>query len=383
MMQSPYLITENQPFRILDKAAETGKMHHACLLSGPEGAGKMAVALHFALKLLCRGSGGKPCFACASCRKIREYCHPDFRIVFPFVSVEGFKSVAKELDLKGKHAAGGEGPGTEELYYYYLSECAKDLLAHPFNRPKLSSEFEEKNREISIQQVRDLIEEVQMPPSESPFKVVIFSEADKMAPAAANAFLKTLEEPRSYMKFFLVTSKPRFLLPTIRSRCQEIKFTELRESEIKAFLMEREKAPEAKAALAARFSLGSLPNALEFMDPENGILIEEAFSILEWFIERKPAKALEMAGRFAESSFLQSVRRLKFAALLMHEAGRRRENSAGMEVSGLSERLSDLSVKLPQDLFLQTYDKLMAASSAIERKGNSALMHAALLLSFV
>lgn len=383
-MQSPYIIAENGSYTLLNKAVEAGKMHHAYLLSGPDGAGKTAMALHFAHKLLCRSEGVRPCFACASCRKIAAYCHPDFRIVFPFVSQDAFKKVVKELDLKSRHAQNGEEPSAEELYYRYLSDCAKDLLAHPFHRPRLSAEFEDKNREITIQQVREIIEDAQMPPSESQYKVILLTDVDKMDAAPANAFLKTLEEPPPFVKFLLITSRPKFLLPTIRSRCQEIKFNGLSKPEIITFLKERAEASDSSAHLAARFSLGSLPNALEFLDHDNASLMEEALDIITWMADKNPSQGLEMASRFSEGSWLAATRRLKLTALLLHEIGNLK--NSGEEADSdepVLKRLKELSGRIPEDAFLSTYDKITQTSNALERKGNPSLVHAAFFLSLL
>ena len=99
-MQFKNILSENSSSDILKRAMETGKMHHAYLLTGLEGSGKMACAVESAMALLCRTPDNNPCYTCSSCRRILSYNHPDFRIIFPFVSIEGFKDKAKKLNLK-------------------------------------------------------------------------------------------------------------------------------------------------------------------------------------------------------------------------------------------------------------------------------------------
>lgn len=91
---------------------------------------------------------------------------------------------------------------------------------------------------ILIEQIRALIEHLMHMPVKGSMRVVLILEADKMTDEAANAFLKTLEEPPLDTLFVLTSSRPHFLLPTIRSRCQTIPFTYLRPEQIKDVIFE-------------------------------------------------------------------------------------------------------------------------------------------------
>ncbi len=92
---------------------------------------------------------------------------------------------------------------------------------------------------IKVDQVREVVERTAYRPFEGRRRVVIVDEADAMLSEAQNALLKTLEEPPSASMFVLVTSRPDELLPTVRSRCQRLRFGRLTAGEIAAVLMKR------------------------------------------------------------------------------------------------------------------------------------------------
>lgn len=91
---------------------------------------------------------------------------------------------------------------------------------------------------ILIEQIREVIRRLIHMPSLGSKRVVLFLEVDRMTDAAANCFLKTLEEPPLDTVFILTTSRPNFVLPTIQSRCQKIPFTHLNNEEIKNIIFE-------------------------------------------------------------------------------------------------------------------------------------------------
>ena len=145
---------------------------HALLLSGREGIGKRTFALELARSLLCEdGAGdGFACGVCASCRYVQAGQHPDLRIVEPV-----------ELD--------DDNVATPSLW-------------------------------ITIAHVRALIDWAQLTSHRHVAKVAVIAPAERMNVAAANALLKTLEEPPSSTYLILVAHQPGRLPATVRSRCQ-------------------------------------------------------------------------------------------------------------------------------------------------------------------
>jgi DNA polymerase-3 subunit delta' len=116
---------------------------------------------------------------------------------------------------------------------------------------------------IKVDQVREVIERTAYRPFEGRRRVVIIDDADAMLPEAQNALLKTLEEPPSASMFVLVTARPDELLPTVRSRCQRLRFGRLSAHDIAAVLMQAHEYSSTDAYAAASAADGSIGLALE------------------------------------------------------------------------------------------------------------------------
>ena len=151
----------------LRRAIERDRVPHAYLFSGPPGAPLYDAAIALAMSLSCQTRRGDACLECDSCSKIAGSIHPDVVTL--------------------------------------LREGAAQI--------------------VPIESVRtQVIARLGLPPHEGPVRVFIVEEATSLAPPAANALLKTLEEPPARTLFVLCTTAPEQLLPTIRSRCQRIRF---------------------------------------------------------------------------------------------------------------------------------------------------------------
>ncbi|OGS37342.1 MAG: hypothetical protein A2293_05315 [Elusimicrobia bacterium RIFOXYB2_FULL_49_7] len=379
-------LTLNSPsLPVLEKALASGKLHHACLFTGPDGSGKTAAAVETALSLLCRAPDNRPCRTCLSCRKLLHYNHPDFRVVFPFLSEKSFQDTAKELQLRETaRQAEGEKVTYRDLFLKYLSESAGELVRDPLRPPRMMSDFKDKNREITISIVRDLLEEVSMPPSESPFKVFLVAEADRMNSEAANALLKTLEEPPTYAKFLLVSSRPQRLLPTLRSRCQIVKFQPLQEADLLSYLESLPRTGGLSLRLASAFSDGSVREALSLLDPENLPLLEEALDMLEWCLSPGTQEALALSEAYSSYSFPDNVKRLRFFLLFLREAEQRnRVTGTGETGDAVERRLLSLTGRLPKGYFLRAFEKARTAMDALERKMQARLVFCAFFFSLL
>lgn len=203
--------------RVIDtlRQAHAGDtVHHAMLFAGPAGVGKFTIARAFAAMMNCtdRAPGGDACGVCKSCRRI----------------------LGNEQDRGGGH------PDVFEV------------------RPD--------GRQIKIAQIRDLIRVVAFPPIEANVRVVIIEPADALGEEAANALLKTLEEPSSHTRFILVSSSPDALLITIRSRCQRVLFGRIPDDALAGLLEARFKVTPEQARDSASVADGSLGEALALLE---------------------------------------------------------------------------------------------------------------------
>ncbi len=211
-------------WQALQRRRQEARLPHALLLTGAEGVGKLELARRFAESLLCEApdSAGLPCGHCRSCQLFAAGTHPDFLQVQP----------------------------------------------------------EESGKEITVGVVRELVSYQALRPQYSRAKVVIITPAERMNVNAANALLKTLEEPTPDTLLLLVTSRPALLLPTIRSRCQQIVFNTDAGAVARQWLAERlGDATQAEMALA--ISGGAPLRALGLI--EEGVLEQRSqlFSAFE------------------------------------------------------------------------------------------------------
>jgi len=232
------IIGHDRPVGILKRAIQNDAVAHAYLFSGEQGVGKRLTAMVFAAALNCQAAGpAGGCGVCSSCRKSASGSHPDVRVVMP-------------------------------------ESHDEQLLATLSNK-----EAAKASDEIKIDQIRRAQESISLKPSEGQKKVLIVDSAETMNDAAQNAFLKTLEEPPGDSLIILITSMPQSLLPTIRSRCQELKFQPLPRPVLAEVLQEKRGLDANDAWFAAALSRGSLGRALD-MDVQKEKTDREQFLAL-------------------------------------------------------------------------------------------------------
>ena len=192
---------------ILINALKQDRIAQSYLFYGPDGVGKLTTALYFGMAINCQAeSSRRPCGICNSCKKFLAFSHPDFNFIFPFpnpprsdISVDG--SIKSEQSI--------------EEYKGYIENKQKT----PWKDYNFS-----KNVGIRISSIRMLEHRINLSANEARKKIYIIEHADMMNRQAANAFLKTLEEPPIDTVIILTTSKMHSLLPTILSRCQKVPF---------------------------------------------------------------------------------------------------------------------------------------------------------------
>ncbi|MFO7614100.1 MAG: DNA polymerase III subunit gamma/tau, partial [Bacteroidales bacterium] len=123
----------------------------------------------------------------------------------------------------------------------------------------------------SVDDIRNLVDQVRIPPQVGKYKVYIIDEVHMLSPSAFNAFLKTLEEPPPYAKFILATTEKHKIIPTILSRCQIFDFKRISVKDIAGYLefvanKEGVKAPSEALHVIAQKADGAMRDALSFFD---------------------------------------------------------------------------------------------------------------------
>ena len=195
----------------LMRSAQAGRIVHALLFVGPGGTGKKSLAELMARTVLCAAHvPDRPCDACPACKKCLNGMHPDVHFVTP-----------------------------------------------------------EKNT-IKVDQIRDLTEKLALASYEGGKKIAVIEHAEAMNESAQNALLKTLENPTGDTLFFLLTDAPGALLPTVVSRCLQVRFRCL-ENDSCTQVLEKRGIESGRAQLLSALSQGSVGRALE-IDADEGYI---------------------------------------------------------------------------------------------------------------
>ena len=251
---------------ILGQAVRARRLPPALLLSGPDGVGKRTLALSVARGLLCEAGPGEPCGACSHCRRLGR-------------SIGSLPALREEAT-----------EATDDPVRLNLRLHPDVVLVEPWRTATRT--------EIKVAQVRDLVGEAMGHPFEARARVFVIDEAHAMNEQAANALLKSLEEPPATSHLILVTGAPQALLPTIRSRCQALRMGPLPGPTLEAHLRDRCGLGAAEAHLRAALAGGSLGAALAFESEDYRELREDLLAILE--SAGRSADRLEAAERLAE-----------------------------------------------------------------------------------
>lgn len=204
------LIGQELASTILMRAIREDKITHAYLFTGPEGVGKKTTALAFAAALNCENlpESGDSCGECVQCRMIGGDGHADIEIISP------------------------------------------------------------DGAETKIKQMREMRRSAQYAPVRGRRKVVIIEQADTMNEDSSSAILKILEEPPQYLVMILLSRNPAILLPTIRSRCLQVRFPNVSVEKLADALMNGYSVDKERAEFLAAYSEGRPGKAISIMEDE-------------------------------------------------------------------------------------------------------------------
>ncbi len=242
------LATEQLPWQqvsweMLSIARNSDRLPHALLLVGNAGLGKWQFAQQLAHSLLCHSSDqlGHPCCSCQSCHLFNAGTHPDLQKIIP--------------------------------------------------------DPESKSGDIRIDDIRQMSNKEALTAQAGGYKIILIHPAERMTAAAANSLLKTLEEPAAQTRIILVSSYPHRLPATIRSRCQQIRFTAPAKEEATQWLQQQGVTSGAETLLG--LSGGSPLAALALSQPE--IMQERDRQLAEFLaLAKGQADLTTVAARWAK-----------------------------------------------------------------------------------
>lgn len=306
----------------LRRIIAAGRLPGAFLFAGPDGVGKKQFALQVAKSFLCEKSTAlKSCGECRVCRRADKFTFPT-------------------------------SEKKEDYEKVFISEYADVGQVIPFKRS------------ILVNAIRELEREANFRPYEGKARFFIIDDADKMNPQAANALLKTLEEPPETTYIFLITSRYNSLLPTIISRCQVLQFQPIEKTEIEKFLLNTKQFSPDDAALAANVSQGSLARALQMSGEDFRRHREAMMEVLEaQTLQPNRAKLLRAAEEMGDTKMKSDYEpRLEILQGLAHDAWQLKKGRAKNSITNadLADRLEKCGSKI-------TADSLTAFIAEIER----------------
>lgn len=299
---------------LLQRAILSGSVSHAYLFHGPEGVGKKLAAYTLAQALNCDAGGGDSCGQCRSCRNIQKGTHPDVLFLQPeedYIRIEEIRAVQKMLGYRA---------------------------------------------------------------FEGRWKVAIMEGCEEMSIGAANAFLKTLEEPPDRTTIILICSNPLSLLPTIFSRCQRIRFSPLQDQQIQDILIkEKGVVPEAARAIAA-LADGSLGRALSMDLQETMQLRNEAFDLILGSQERDVVDLFALSKKVSAmkddlKGLLGRMLTLARDLAVMKITG----DGALIKNKDLLPKIEELAIKLNHETFQGIFENINNTLASLQRHANPQL----------
>ncbi len=313
----------------LTRALQGNVVHHAYRFEGPEGVGKELTAMAFAQALVCaadgRGPQGFGCGRCEACRRAVQLAEDEPRV-----------PLHPDVVLIGRGLYPAEIIGKKE------------------------------NIEISVEQIRRVVlSRAAYAPHEGRAQVFIVRAADELSISAANALLKTLEEPRPATHFILLSARPEKLLDTIRSRSLPVRFAPLPDEVVAEILTAR--GLEADADTVA-MAAGSASLAIELSDADASA---SRHAFVRKVLEAVDAPDMQEAVQLGESleqgrdRLIDDLRALAlaYARRARQELGDRGHASARAEIDA------------------RRHDLVIDAIDAVERNGSAALAVASLIAS--
>ncbi|PKP18258.1 MAG: DNA polymerase III subunit delta [Bacteroidetes bacterium HGW-Bacteroidetes-21] len=226
---------------------QSGRISHALLLHGPEGVGKLPLALAYAQFIHCENPGSHDaCGVCSSCRKHSHQGHPDLHFVFP---------VFKDEKAKKKPVSDSFIEEWREM----LQQSPYFSLAQWFDHIEIGR----KQGMIYADESAEIVRKLSLRTYESEYKIIIVAYADKMNITAANKLLKILEEPTDKTLFILTSSDAGQILPTIFSRCQPIQVLPIDKNILFDHMVKTTGESPSEISACVNVSAGSYTRAME------------------------------------------------------------------------------------------------------------------------
>lgn len=280
---------------------DEGRVPHAMLFAGPEGCGKLPMALAFASYLLCSDRhGGEPCGHCKSCKMLaNRYEHPDLHFVYPIIKKGSSSPMCDDYGREWRELV-GRNP------YFGYREWLDAIDAGNSQITIYSNEADEIVRKLTLS------------PAFGSYKVMIVWLPEKMQEVCANKLLKFLEEPSGNTVFLFVTEDRNMIMQTILSRLQCIVMHPVGTEDIVHMLSTRYGLDNVQASEIARISSGNVVKAIDLIhvDDETRMFFDLFVRLMRLSYQKKIKDMKEWSeevaelGRESQKKFLAYCQRM-------------------------------------------------------------------------
>ena len=308
----------------LRRSVDENRLAHALLITGPQGNGKLPIAIALANYLLCGSGVGDACGACPACVKLGKYIHSDLHFVFP---------------VKKKKSGSDSAPVSDD----YIAEWRELLLKNPyFSYDDWLVKLDVENQQPMIyeRESAEILHKLSMQSREGGWKVVIIWLPEKMKEACSNKLLKIIEEPPHKTLFLLVSEEPDKIIATILSRTQRIDVPRIAVADVENALMGRYGLSQGDARAVAQQSAGNWEKA------------EEQLSVSE-----EKALYLDLFMRLMRVAYARNIREMKAWSEQVAAMGRERQ-----------KRLLDYCQRMIRENFIMNFrEESMLYMSQAER----------------
>ncbi|TAH42396.1 MAG: hypothetical protein EYC69_05540 [Bacteroidetes bacterium] len=367
-MQFAKVVGHDEVKSRLVTSANEGRISHAQLFLGPEGAGNLAMAIAYAQYLFCENKSlDDSCGLCSSCIKIQKLIHPDLTFSYPVAPRDKIKE-PRSVD--------------------FISEWREAVIANPYiGYQEWIEHLDVENKQglISVHEANDILGRLSLKSVEGGYKIVIIWLAETMNAPAANKLLKIIEEPPDHTIFLMVAEDYEQIIPTIASRTQLVKINRLNENEMIAALVKMHGLEHQAARHMAHRANGDYNEALKLIRND-----ESDADLNQWFLlwmracySGNVGQIVEFTNNFAAESrekqkgYLHHSLNVARECLLINYGDRSMIHFEGKELEDLGKFAPFVHLDNAEEFI----SKLSEATYHIERNANSKLLFTDLSLS--
>ena len=274
-MKRNEVIGQEEVWQRLTEMVREERLPHAIMLCGPQGCGKMALALAFASYLLCQNRDGhnEACGECKQCKMLEKWGHPDLLFSYPTIKTPAMgsehKPVSEDFAEEWRNMI-SRSP------YFNIEQWMTEIGAENQQAIITAGESDELNRKLSLKS------------SQGGYKVSVMWLPERMNIECANKILKLIEEPPSHTVFIMVSENPDNLLETIRSRVQRIDVKKTDNESIQKALVSKYGITDDDAMRVARLANGDWLTAVGELtaDSENKDFLADFQSLMRLAYQR-------------------------------------------------------------------------------------------------